>query len=247
MKEIRCIAIDDEPLALLVINQFCERKGGIDLMTFSEPRIGFEEIVRQKPDLVFLDIEMSSISGLQIAHTLPQGCCFIFTTAHAQYALEGFDLDAVDFLHKPFAYDRFERAVEKALRRIETLSKNTLPETIIVKQEYANVSIPIDELVYVKAMENYTKLFRTSGDHVLSRTSMKTMASMLPEKKFLRVHRSYIVSLEKVEHFSKHEIGMIGNKVSIPVGRRYADDVYRILRNSSEEGDTFLKKRQNGK
>ena len=96
-RNLKCIAIDDEPMALLVIEQFCRRKGGIELTTFSEPRVGLEEIVRCKPDLVFLDIQMNSISGLEIADTLPRECCFIFTTAHAQYALEGFNLDAVDF------------------------------------------------------------------------------------------------------------------------------------------------------
>ena len=101
MKKIKCIAIDDEPLALLVISQFCERKGNI----------GLEEIIRKKPDLVFLDIEMNSISGLDIAHILPHDTCFIFTTAHAQYALDGFDLNATDFLHKPFSYERFEKAI----------------------------------------------------------------------------------------------------------------------------------------
>ncbi len=114
MKKFSCIAIDDEPLALLVITQFCERFGNLDLSTFSEPRIGLEEIKRHKPDLVFLDIEMNSINGLDIAHALPRECCFIFTTAHAQYALNGFDLDAVDFLHKPFAYERFKKSCRES-------------------------------------------------------------------------------------------------------------------------------------
>lgn len=133
MRKINCIAIDDEPIALLVIKQFCERKGGLELVTFSEPLIGLQEIARRKPELVFLDIEMNSISGLDIAHTLPPESCLIFTTAHAQYALNGFDLDAVDFLHKPFAYERFEKAVEKALLLIE--AKNyRIPENIIIKR-----------------------------------------------------------------------------------------------------------------
>lgn len=110
MKKLTCIAIDDEPIALLIISQFCERKGGLELTTFSEPLTGLKEIARCKPDLVFLDIEMNSISGLDIAHALPPESCLIFTTAHAQYALDGFDLDAVDFLHKPFAYERFEKS-----------------------------------------------------------------------------------------------------------------------------------------
>ena len=110
-RTLKCIAIDDEPMALLVIEQFCRRKGGLEITTFSEPHIGLEAICQSKPDLVFLDIQMSSISGLRIAEILPKECCFIFTTAYAEYALEGFNLDAVDFLHKPFAYGRFETAV----------------------------------------------------------------------------------------------------------------------------------------
>ena len=110
MRTITCIAIDDEPMALLVIEQFCRRRGGLELTTFSEPRVGLEEIRRRKPDLVFLDIQMNSINGLQIADVLSHECCFIFTTAYAQYALDGFNLDAVDFLHKPFSYERFETA-----------------------------------------------------------------------------------------------------------------------------------------
>lgn len=124
MKNISCIAIDDEPMALLVIEQFCQRRGGIELTTYSEPQNGIDEIIRTKPQLVFLDIHMSCINGLDIARSIPHETCIIFTTAHAQYALEGFNLDAVDYLHKPFAYERFCRAVDKAMRRINTTSVN---------------------------------------------------------------------------------------------------------------------------
>lgn len=153
VRNLRCIAIDDEPMALLIIEQFCRRKGGIELTTFSEPTIGLEEIRMKEPDLVFLDIHMNSINGLEIADTLPEKCCFIFTTAYAQYALEGFNLDAVDFLHKPFSYERFEVAVEKAIRRIES-KRHHSPEYLIVKQEYNNVSIPLSDILYIEALGN---------------------------------------------------------------------------------------------
>lgn len=228
MRKINCIAIDDEPIALLVIKQFCERKGGLELVTFSEPLIGLQEIARRKPELVFLDIEMNSISGLDIAHTLPPESCLIFTTAHAQYALNGFDLDAVDFLHKPFAYERFEKAVEKALLLIEA-KNNRIPENIIIKQEYNNISIPISDILYIEAMENYTKIFRTSGNYILSRTSLKNVQEMLPEGAFLRTHRSYVVSINKIERFSKREITLKNCPAVIPVGRQYAENVYTLL------------------
>ena len=102
MKKIACIAIDDVPIALSIIEQFCQRHGGLELRTFSEPQAGLDEIRRTKPDIVFLDIEMTEVNGLQIARQLPQTCCFIFTTAYTAYAVDGFNLDAADFLHKPF-------------------------------------------------------------------------------------------------------------------------------------------------
>ena len=223
-----CIAIDDEPLALLVIEQFCQRFGHLDLRTFDEPRHGFEAIIAQRPELVFLDIEMNSIDGLEIARHLPKACSLIFTTAHAQYALDGFDLDAVDFLHKPFSYDRFERAVTKAIRHIEAQRAKT-PAPIVVKQAYSNVSIAASEILYIKAMENYTQIFRTTGGSLLSRTSMKNIEKMLPQGAFLRVHRSYIIPLDRVVQFSKREIRLSGCEQVIPVGRQDADAIFGIL------------------
>lgn len=220
MKPIRCIAIDDEPMALLVIEQFCRRKGGLELETFSEPHVGLEAIRRTRPDLVFLDIRMDGISGLEIAQSLPPECCLIFTTAHAQYALEGFDLDAVDFLHKPFAYERFEVAVERAFRRIEA-RRTPVTAHLVVKQEYNNVSIPCDDILYVEALGNYVKIVRRSGGHVLTRTNLKTVTDLLPENRFLRIHRSYVVAVGAVESFTRSRVTLRGG-VALPVGQQYA-------------------------
>ena len=115
---IRCVAIDDEPLALDVIDKFCQRIGGIELSTFSDPVQGLEMIRREKPAIAFLDIEMENITGLDIASQLPEETCFIFTTAYLNYAMEGFELDAVDYLHKPFAFSRFKTAFARAMRRL---------------------------------------------------------------------------------------------------------------------------------
>lgn len=179
MRNITCIAIDDEPMALLVIEQFCRRRGGMELLTFSEPHLGIEEIGRLRPDLVFLDIEMNGVSGLDIAAQLPRDCCLIFTTGHARYALDGFNLDAVDFLHKPFAYERFEMAVDKALRRIAQL-RPAAEENLVVKQEYKSVSIPLDQILYIEALGNYCKIFCTDGHCILSHAGLKSLQSMLP-------------------------------------------------------------------
>lgn len=225
---LKCVAIDDEPMALLVIEQFCKRKGGMELTTFSDPHIGLKEIRRTNPDLVFLDIHMDSISGLDIAGTLPEGCCFIFTTAYAEYALEGFNLDAVDFLHKPFSYERFEIAVEKVLRRIE-FRRSSVPECLVVKQEYSNVNIPLSDILYIEALGNYVKIVRSSGGHVLTRTNLKAITDLLPDKTFLRIHRSYVVSVSSVVSFTRTKVELNGVPELLPVGAQYAGQVVEVL------------------
>lgn len=227
-RNLRCIAIDDEPMALLIIEQFCRRKGGMELSVFSEPQVGLEEIRRVEPELVFLDIQMNSINGLEIANSLPEKCCFIFTTAYAQYALEGFNLDAVDFLHKPFSYERFEIAVEKAIRRIES-KRSVLPEYLIVKQEYNNVNIPLSDILYIEAMGNYVKIFRKSGGHILTRTNLKNITDMLPERDFLRIHRSYVISLTSVVSFSRTRVELRGLDEGLPVGTQFVTKVIDAL------------------
>lgn len=228
MKNITCIAIDDEPMALLVIEQFCHRKGGMELTTFSEPRVGLEEIRRRKPDLIFLDIQMNSLNGLEIADKLPRECCFIFTTAYAEYALNGFDLDAVDFLHKPFSYERFEVAVEKALRRIHG-RRPSVPESLVVKQEYNTVSIPLNDILYVEALGNYVKIVRASGGHVLTRTNLKAITDLLPADRFMRIHRSYVVPVASVVSFTRSKIVLKGSEGSLPVGAQYVAQILETL------------------
>lgn len=225
---LKCIAIDDEPMALLVIEQFCNRKGGMELTTFSEPRVGLEAIRRNHPDLVFLDIQMNSISGLEIADTLPETCCFIFTTAYAEYALDGFNMDAVDFLHKPFSYERFEMAVEKALRRMDAI-RSSVPECLIVKQEYSNVSIPLTDILYIEALGNYAKIVRISGGHVLTRTNLKAIMDLLPEGVFLRTHRSYVISVAAVVSFTRTRVVLKGLAEELPVGAQYAAQMAEVL------------------
>lgn len=234
MKPIRCIAIDDEPMALLVIEQFCHRKGGMEVESFSEPHIGWEAIRRTRPDLVFLDIRMNGMNGLEIADALPKECCLIFTTAYAQYALDGFDLDAVDFLHKPFAYERFERAVDKALRRLEARSGSERQEVITLKQEYNNVVVPIEEIRYLEAMENYTKIHRRDGKYILSRTSLKRTSELLPADQFLRVHKSYVVALSQVAEYTHAQLRLKGCPTTIPIGRTYAEVFLQKIRNNDE-------------
>lgn len=224
---IKCVAIDDEPLALDIIEKFCQRIGNTELKKFSDPIKGLEAIREYRPDIAFLDIEMDGINGLAIASQLPEETCFIFTTAYLRYALEGFDLDAVDYLHKPFAYSRFQIAYSKALRRIGRQPIRTTAQCIVVKQDYSNISIPIDDILYIEAVEGYSKIFRTSEECVISRILLKNIFAMLPSESFLRTHRSFIVSKSKIKSFNKQEI-VLSNNTVLPVGKQYSSSLTQL-------------------
>lgn len=229
MKTITSIAIDDEPIALTIIEQFCQRHGGMELRTFSEPQVGLDEIQRTKPDIVFLDIKMTDVNGLQIARQLPHTSSFIFTTAYTEYALEGFNLEAADYLHKPFSYDRFCKAVERAIRQMEFLRNKEQMRSIIVKQEYANVLIPLADIIYIEAKGNYVRIFREEDVCTITRMSLKNIIELLPADEFINIHRSYVVAKNRIRGFSKHHIQLLSG-MELPVGRLYADDVIRIMR-----------------
>ena len=229
-QKLRCVAIDDEPLALDIITKFCERFGGIELSVYSDPAEGIEVIKKGDFDLAFLDVEMEGINGLEIAAAVPPEACFIFTTAYLDYAFDGFNLNAVDYLHKPFAYDRFKLAVEKAIKKLDYNEHVQADKCIVVKQEYNNVSIPLADIAYVEAMEGYSKIFRTDGSCTLSRVILKTIGAMLPQKKFLRIHRSFIVAVDKIRSFSRQSVTLTSGQ-TIPVGRQYSALLAERLQN----------------
>lgn len=220
---IKCIAIDDEPLALDIIDKFCRRTGNIELLTFSDPAEGLETIRRQRPDIAFLDIEMENINGLTIASMLPEETCFIFTTAYLHYAVDGFNLDAVDYLHKPFAYSRFKTAFDRALRRKGYPAPPAQEKYISVKQEYNTVRIPVNEIMYVEALEGYSKIFRTDGQCTVTRVLLKNIGAMLPDS-FIRIHRSYIVSRDKIKSYTRQNVNLMSGK-TLPVGRQYTGNL----------------------
>ena len=229
---MNCIAIDDEPVALSVLTRYCERMGGMELKTYSDPVVGMHEVLRAAPDLLFLDIRMGEISGVELAREIPKGTFLVFTTAYAQYAVDGYDLDAVDFLHKPFSYPRFCRAVEKA-RQLQTLRELARQpvreeESITVKIEYKNVKIPLREIVYIEAMDNYVRIHLCNARPALSQMSLKSLAELLPAT-FVRSHQSFIVPLHRVATYSRTNLTLCGSDTTLPIGRAfYADFIERM-------------------
>lgn len=224
---MKCIAIDDEPMALNIIAQFCKRMGDMELSTYTNPLVGWEQVKRTRPDIVFLDIEMGGVNGVEMARELPAGVFLIFTTAYAQFAVDGFELNAVDFLHKPFSYMRFEKAVQKAVRLRSLLNMAETPvmneEEITVKVEYKNVKIKLSTILYIEAVNNYVRFHIVDARPILSQMSMKSIMDLLPADKFIRVHKSFIVPRHRIASYSRTQVVLYNQDITIPVGRAYAD------------------------
>lgn len=225
---MKCVAIDDEPMALEIIKNFSERMGDLELETFTNPLVGIEHVKRTHPDLLFLDVKMGEVSGVNLAKEIPQGTMLVFTTAYAQFAIDGFDLNAIDFLHKPFSYSRFEKAVEKVRQSIKLLNYSATPPLegaeITVKVEYKNVTVKLDSILYVQAMDNYVKIFTVDSRPIVTQMSMKSLEALLPADHFVRVHKSYIVPRHRIESYSRTQITLTGG-TEIPVGRAYSQSL----------------------
>lgn len=230
---IKCIAIDDEPIALSIISRYCEQRGGVTLETYSSPRVGMQRIREWQPDIVFLDIEMNGTSGIDLARQLPPYCCLIFTTAYAHYALDGFEVDAVDFLHKPYFYERFNRAMQKAeqwLRMHDLLNASeSSARQLLLKSEYKNVTVSVDTILYIESIDNYIHIHSTDGSSLLSKMPLHVIEEQLPKDEFIRIHRSFIVSKKRVGCFTRTGVTLAKTGKCLPIGKKYAEEVMAFL------------------
>ena len=230
---MKVLAIDDEPIALSIIRQYCERRGGITLETYNAPNIGMLRVREWLPDIVLLDIEMNGTSGIELARQLPPSCCLIFTTAYAHYALDGFEVEAVDFLHKPYFYDRFDRAMRKAeqwLRMRELLRvSESAARQIIVKSEYRNVTLSVGDILYVESIDNYVKLHLADGTSVTSKIPLRGIEEQLPQGEFIRIHRSFVVARNRIASFTHSEVTLAKSGKPLPIGKKYLGDVISRL------------------
>jgi len=227
---IHAIALDDEPLALEVIRSYCLQTPLVSLdAVFSDPFQALTYLKTDPVDMLFLDIQMPDISGIRFFQGLVKKPAVIFTTAHPQYAVQGFDLEAIDYLVKPIKFERFLKAVRKAENALSTTgirSAKDKEESIFVKSGYESVRIRLKDIEYIEALDDYIK-FNLSGSekpYVLTLMSLKTALEKLPATQFMRVHRSYIIPLAKITAVRGKTI-LIGN-TKIPAGETYADELH---------------------
>lgn len=229
---IRCIAIDDEPLALDVLEDFISKVPFLKLFTTCQSAVEAIEILHQENiQLIFLDIQMPQISGVQFLKSLEKRPKVIFTTAYTDYALEGFNLDAVDYLLKPFTFERFLKAVNKAYQQINIQRVSEQPDIVVkdymfVKSGYDIVKVHYKNIRYIEGLKDYVKI-HTDEKIVISLMSMKTLADDLPDH-FVRVHRSFIVNFARITLVQKRKIFI--QKVEIPIGEVYRDTFLEKLK-----------------
>ena len=220
---IKAIAIDDEPLALKVIENFCEKTDFITLQkTFNKPGEALKYVNKFPIDLLFLDINMPSINGIEFYKEMEQNTMVIFTTAYTEYAVEGFNLNAVDYILKPFTLERFLLAVNKAndFFHYQTQKENT-SQFLFVRADYSLLKINIANILYIEGLDDYLKIHIENQKTVVTRMTMKALLEKLPSKDFIRTHRSFIVPLSRIESVRNKTISIAGTE--IPIGASYEE------------------------
>ena len=232
---IRCLIVDDEPPARDVLRRYVEE---LPILKFcgecgnAVQAISF--LQQQSIDLLFLDIRMPQLNGIDFLKTLKHPPKIIFTTAFSEYALEGYELDIVDYLMKPIRFDRFLKAVNKAFPANElkqpvhepALAEKGADAFVYFRADRKMVKVLLNDILYIESMKDYVKVF-TNNHTIITKQSISSVETMLPEKKFIRTHRSYIVSIDKIRTFT-NEILEIG-KAEIPIGKLYRNSVLRLL------------------
>jgi DNA-binding LytR/AlgR family response regulator len=229
---ISAIAIDDEPLALEIVESFCAQSGLVKLeKTFTQTSEARKYLNSFPVDLIFLDINMPAVSGIDFYKGLKTETMVIFTTAHPQYAVEGFELSAVDYLLKPYSFERFSVAVQKANDYHNFLyhRKPAEQKHIFIRADYNLVKIQTSAILYMEGLADYLKIhFVDSDKPVITRMTMKGMLEKLQAKEFIRVHRSFIVPLNRIEVVRNKAIHLAGNE--IPIGQSYEEEFTKAFK-----------------
>ncbi|MBQ7419803.1 MAG: response regulator transcription factor [Prevotella sp.] len=227
MKPLSCIIVDDEPLAVKLLESYVAKTPGLtQLASFTDSINALNAVREQKPDLLFLDIQMPNMDGMELAHSLPEETRVIFTTAFKEYAFESYEVNALDFLLKPIRYNKFLAAVEKA-RKLQMpqpdSTQPSTPNTVFIRVDSEWRNIDINSIVYVSGMKDYA-MFYLEGEHkpLITHLTMKAIESMLPASRFLRIHRSYIIAVDKIKKVDRNDCVYIGNEI-IHVPEGYQD------------------------
>lgn len=217
-KELTCIIADDEPLALQLIKSYVEKTSGLKLVnTFSNSTEAFLYMQQNKPDIAFLDIQMPDIDGISLAASIKESHTkVIFITAFPQYALQGYKVNAMDYLLKPVSYKDFLESVAKVSKLVEPNNQTKLPDNIFLKCDYKLVRVKLNEILYLEGLKDYVKVYLAGEQYPLVATlTMAGAESSLPKERFIRIHKSYIVNKEKIESIERGRVCINGTYLPI--------------------------------
>ena len=221
---LKCVAIDDEPLALELIKTYVARFAELEMLQVFDDAVSGAEFIRKIPvDILFVDINMPDITGLDLVRSLEEKPIIIFTTAHRKFALEGFELDAIDYLLKPISFERFSKAVKKAIEysRYKNQQISEPTESLFVYSEYRLIKIPFADIEYIESVEDYIKIHLSNAKPILTLMPLKKVLEKLPADKFRRIHRSYIVAIEKVNSILNRKV-QLSFSTELPISDSYS-------------------------
>jgi DNA-binding LytR/AlgR family response regulator len=224
---INAIAIDDEPLALTVIQSLCDKSDSVHLQkTFTQPNEALKHLRKFPVDLIFCDIQMPSMTGINLVKSLQQNTMVIFTTAFSEYAAVSYELNAIDYLLKPINQKRFTQAIAKAEEYFDYINKKdqSANKHIFIRADFSLVKIPLADILYIEGFADYLKIHIKDRKTIMARIPMKNLMEKLPSTDFIRVHRSFILPFSKIEAVRGTTI-FIGD-ASFPIGKTYTDEFF---------------------
>lgn len=230
---MKCIIVDDEPIAREGVEALIGKIPQLQLEGSFESAETASEYINVHPvDLIFLDIEMSGINGIEFARSIPKKTLVIFTTAYSEYALDSYDVDAIDYLVKPIEWERFRKAVDKAISYHSLLVNEAKEEIdadndfIFVKSERRYFKVYYDDILFIEGLKDYV-IIQTGNKRIITKMYLRTILELLPEKKFFRINKSYIVNLKRIDSFDNNDV-FIGER-EIGIGVTYREDFYKIF------------------
>lgn len=232
---LQCVIIDDEPLAREILEEYLLKAGITGAVQFGNARDAFAYLHAHEPDVLFLDIEMPEMNGIDFLKSLPQPPVTVFTTAYRDYAFEGYELGVIDFLLKPISFARFRHALEKIHDFLQLKEQNTnleqnlteeKPDYIFVKSGVQRVRLAFDDISHIQGLKDYA-IIHTGTGKVVIKGSVKAMLDIFPPTRFLRVHKSFIMAIDKIRRIERNRI--IWESHQVPIGRNYKDEVLGLM------------------